>query len=987
MSVIEGTEIPIEIFNGLVTNIDPRSLPPGVSPDCADNAFKPGTPGTVQTRPGLTTIFDSGFSGGYTYMATYIDQDQNNRNLYLASNGIFYEEFPMGTFTQHGAYTAGAFAKSDTAFGSEFIAFSDGKFGLQNPRRYIGLGSSVTADRVSQIGPAVAPTASDFISAFNINSSLGVVPFSYGIAAISQVGYVATAVFFATLDPNTRVGDTVKVSGVTPSGYNGTFPISNVSFSSNSISYILPVSGLASAGPAGTAGTSIVAVHVGTPPNVNLPVNGVVALAGVTNATYDGTYTVRSVPAGDTFIVNIPAAAGVANSANGTATSVGLISPGIHWLSVIFITRNGYFTFPAPPSSYTAGGNLSALVSNIPLGPANVIARLLIFTASGGANFFFSQSNQIGISSMLIPDNTTTTWIGSFTDLALNSSQSADLLFDRIELPEVCGMLQYGDRIFAWGGRNHIENFVGMSSFAGGVLTPGGYPLGWSIDPVSGGGASTIQFDCGFEYIIGNSVSGPQGMIFQNAYQDYLGVSILSPSTRYSVRAILAKTGAIAGNFTVDLFSSSTSTVYATAVKDLSTLTGTNSEYIFDFGADTPAVIPTDLVLRVYSNYVGTSLNNTLVVTVQLFPKYDPFLPSVLFASNAADPEAFQGTTGFLNVNENDGRRLVSCFIIRDRMYQLKSIGGMFVTSTDPNNEPSGWTVDTISRRVGAETINCVGTHVGDTGEDWVFIINREGLYIFWSSEPPKCSQEIQPTWEQINKDYMHTMWIAVDTARRRVLIGAPIGNVTSPNKILQMDYQSVGATAETVASGAPVAPNYQGQVKAHTTARKWSPWNISAPSGGLIERDDGQAHVFIGKSPISELDESALTDNGVAIPGGGYYVTSFYPSDEQAQTMQFKGNNVFLRYMTCAVQGIGNFEIETFGPNFIDSSITPVAGAPNLVLSNASSNDLQTFIEFTAPVISNKFLASDPSSPWWSLSNVMMYIGQDPVSVLREVN
>jgi hypothetical protein len=919
-------------------------------------------------------------------MATYIDQDQNNRNLYLAANGIFYEEFPMGTFTQHGAYTAGSFAKSDTAFGSEFIAFSDGKFGLQNPRRYIGVGSSVTADRVSQIGPAVAPIATDFVSQFTIKAALGVVPFSYGIAAISQSGNVATALFFATLDPNTRVGDTIVVSGA-PAGYNGTFTISNVDFFANSISYGLLVSGLAPGGPAGTVATSVVAVHVVTPPSVNFPVNGQVVLATVDNAAYDGTFQVRSVPANDTFIVNIPAAAGQANSQNGTATAAGNISAGVHQLTVIFITRNGYFTAPAPPSSWTAGGSLGAFVSGIPLGPANVIARLLLFTAVGGSNFFFSQSEQLNISSFLIPDNTTTTWFGSFTDLALNSSQSGDLLFDRIELPEVCGMLQYGDRIFAWGARNHIENFVGMSSFAGGVLSPGAYPLGWKIDSVAGGGATTIDFDCGFEYIIDNAGSGPRGMIYQDAYQDYLGVAILSPSTRYSVRATLARTGALAGNFTMDLYSPSTTTVYATAVKDLSTITGTQTEYIFDFNADTPAIIPVDLVLRLYCNYTGTSLQSTLIVNTQLFPKYDPFQPSVLYASNAADPEAFQGTTGFLNINENDGRRLVSCFIIRDRLYPLKSIGGMFVTSTDPTNEPSVWTVDTISRRVGAETINCVGTHVGDTGEDWVFIINREGLYVFWSSEPPKASQEIQPTWDQINKNYMYTMWIAVDTARRRVLIGAPMGEATSPNKILQMDYQSVGATAETVASGSPVSPNYAGQIKAHTTARKWSPWNIAAPGGGLIEREDGQAHVFIGKSPLSELDDSALTDNGVAIPGGGYYITSFYPSDEQAQSMQFKGNQVFLRYMTLAVDGIGNFEIETFGPNFINSSITPGAGAPNLVLSSPSSKDIETFIEFSAPVISNKFTASDPTSPWWSLTNVIMYLGQDPVSVLREVN
>ena len=66
------------------------------------------------------------------------------------------------------------------------------------------------------------------------------------------------------------------------------------------------------------------------------------------------------------------------------AADAGNISPGVHQCSVIFVTRQGYYTAPSPPVSWTAAGSLKVNVTNIPTGPSNVIARLLAFTASGG---------------------------------------------------------------------------------------------------------------------------------------------------------------------------------------------------------------------------------------------------------------------------------------------------------------------------------------------------------------------------------------------------------------------------------------------------------------------------------------------------------------------------------------------------------------------------------------------------------------------------
>lgn len=965
-----------------------------MSPDCADVAFEPGVPGTPKTRPGLTAI--NTFTSGSTlkYLATYTDLQTNNRNLFLDSTGVLWQEFPQGTFTVvDSSNTPNDFAKSDTAFGSEFMAFSDGKFGKDIPRRYTTSTEQSTFDRLSQVGPGLAPTAMDFTeSGTIIGSTGGLVPFSADIDSLSQTSDVVTI----TLDPAaatflySQAGDQVTING-NADGYDGTFTIAQV-ISGASATVINTMLGLPDSS-GGRVDSGVVAVLF-TAPFLPMPsVGGLLTVAGADDSSYDGTFTIRATGSVLVTVYN-PANSGTA-SGNGTASITGNISTGIHQISVCFITRNAYITAPAPPSSWTAAGSLPALVSNIPIGPANVIARLLIVTASGGDNFFFSQSTQANITTFLIPDNTTTSWIIDFTDLALNSSTSADLLFDRIELSEVAGILQFADRITAWGARNRIQNFVNMS-FDGGVIVEQGYPLGWKVDPVSGFGGRTIPSSIfGFDYQIqlgspGSGFSGLGGMITQGAYQDYLGVAILSPLKNITMR-IRAKT-AFNGFVTADIFVPSTNTVLATASSDGNLLNSSFQELIVAFDNPMPGTIPVDTVLRLYINVISeTGAFSVTLKNAEIFPSDEPYQTSVLFTSNVADPEAFQGTTGFMEFNENDGRRITTATIIRDRFYVFKNGAGLFVTSDDPTNEPSGWTIDTISRRVGAESINSCGAHIGDGGEDWFFVISREGLYIFWSSEPPKVSQEIQPTWDLINKDALYTSWIVVDTVRRRILIGVPMGNATSPNKILVMDYQQVGATAESVASGAPVAPNYAGQIKAHTTARKWTIWNMQMSAGGEIEQDDGQAHLFLGDgSPtgkLYELDENALTDAGVPIPGGGYYVMASYPSDEQKNTLQMKGNRCLLRYMTMNVKGVGNLDIELFGPGFVNSQVIPILGAPALVLTNPAQQDLETYANFIAERIFIKITATHPTTPNWSLSNAQLYIGQDPVAPLRGSN
>ncbi len=983
MSVVQGTQIPVEILGGLVTNIDPQALPPGVSPDCADVIFKPGVPGTVQTRPGKVLLHTFPGSADLTYMATYIDQQSNKRKLYLDTLGNLWQEFPQDTYTNlSDEQTPLDYAKSDTAFASEFIAFSDGKFGKDIPRRYTASTEQNTYDRLSQVGPGLAPTVNDFISSLTIEApATGLIPLDATISSISQVGDVVTAVVVASDFVHSKIGDQISVAG-NGDGYDGTFAISQI-ISDTSISFVNLTTGLpASSG--GTLHSGMVVVNT-TTAFAPIPNTGqLVIVAGATDPTYDGTFAIRFVSGPSYFVYNF--ANSGTNSGDGTLTVSGQISAGTHKISLLFITRNGYFTAPAPPNSWVASGSNAALVFNIALGPPNVLARLLVVTTAGGENFFFSQSNQIDISTFLIPDNTTTSWIIDFTDLALLSSESADLFFDRIELSEVAGLLQFADRIAAWGARNRVENFVNMS-FDGGVISLGGYPLGWLQDGTFGaGGATEDSTIFGFDYTIQSAAPGLYGLIYQPAWQDYLGVSILSPLKNYGFRVRLKSDNpAATGVVGIDIYSPGGGGILAVGSVNLLTLTSKFQEFIVPMNLELPATIPEDTILRVYLNTASAAVK-VWIKNIEVYPLDQPFLTSTLFVSNAADPEAFQGVTGFINVNENDGFRLVSCGIIRDRLYITKNIAGLYTTTDDPANEPSGWTLDTISRRMGAETINSIGAKIGLVGEDWVFMITRDGLYNFWASEPPKISQEIQPTWNQINWDFAYTMWICVDIAERRVLIGAPFGSAQTPNKILQMDYKTCGETAETVAAGMPVGPSSDGQQRARANARKWSIWNIAARSCATLERDDGNAPVQISGPALYKLDESQLTDDGVAIPGGGYYLTAFYPSDSQDANLQIKGNRVLQRYVTLSVAGVGNLTIEAFGPGFVSFYQVPIIGAPEIALALPSEKDTESYFNFGAERISNKITATG-ATPWWSMQNFNMYIGQDPTMVIRGNN
>lgn len=570
------------------------------------------------------------------------------------------------------------------------------------------------------------------------------------------------------------------------------------------------------------------------------------------------------------------------------SAATGSVSAGAHQCVVVFVTRQGYWTAPSPPITWTAAGGFKASVTNIPTGPANVVQRLLAFTASGGASFYHVPST------MAINDNTTVSLTVDFSDAILLSGVGMDYLFSQIELPEQLGVTDYAERLFWWGERAQMDNWRNLSFNGGWDISGSGRPLGWQLDPSFGPGAgresANVVWGDAFK-ISGDGASIVRGMIAQSAISDVNGNPLCVNNVGYSVRARVAQTGNLTqGTLRINAYSASAGQVGTGLSVSALQATAHYEEFTAQlFGAQ--ASLPVDLMLRVYGDdTLSPSGEAFLVDSIEVFPTNEPLKASIVRASGTEEPEAYDGVTGFLSVGENNGQCIRSAFTLRNNLYFVKE-RSMYVTATDGVNEPALWSVEEVSNEVGTPSSHGVGI-----GEEWVVIAGRSGLYFFNGSEPIKLSQEIQPTWDAINWLHGQTLWVQVDTQHKKIYVGVPVGSATQPNEVLMLDYsEGFGDPLELM----PAAPS---------RSRKWAPWTISANSCGLVERSDGTAQVFFGSNngtgKTYQLSPGQYSDDGAAI--NSFCTTAFLAASG------LSGRNLF-GYLTAYVQGAGGLAVSSY--------------------------------------------------------------------------
>ena len=982
MSTAGSFDAPIEIFGGLVTDMSPADLPHGVSPDCQDVVYSNGG---VQTRPGLQALFGP-FAGNPTinYVKTYETLNATLRTMALDSNGILYKETTPGTLSSIASGLASnAYANSTTLFGREYLAISDGKTGTDLPRQY----DDTNFDRVSQGGPGAGPTVVDenVIVAIVASPNGATQPAAATIAAsptgATENGFLVTIT--TTAAHGLSAGQSVTISGVGVASYNGTFPVVSAP-TTTQFTYIAGASGLAASG-GGTAASATATIQ--TTAAHGFVVGQLVTTTGIGVASYNGTFPITGVP-DSTHFTFTASTGGLAASGGGTTAAAGNIATGVHQVCVIFQTRQGYLTQPSPATTWTASGGKRAVVANIPTGPSNIVGRILCFTGAGGASFFYTGSGtSLFSSNMVISDNTTTSITVDFSDAILLAGTNVDDLFKLIELSDCAGVLDYSERLFWWGERNKMNNWVNLG-FDGGFSGPSlpHYPLGWTPDSVfAPGGTDEENFVVwGAAYsIVGNGATPTRGLMTQGAVQDALGAQRIQINTDYTVRARCARNATLSqGTLHLNLFSTSgginTNGLQLTAAQ----LTTSYVEYTAELTAPL-AAIPSDLVLRVYADGTPTQNGQFYIDCIEIFPTAQPVNASLVRASRVDDPESYDGIDGLLSVAENNGQAIRAAFKLRERLYFVKE-HSLHVTQDDGTNEPALWSIAEASRKLGTPSVRGVGI-----GEDWVVIAHRTGLYIFSGGEPIKISQEVQPTWNQINWQYGHTLWVTVDTKERRIFVGVPLGSATSPNKILMLDSRDLDS-AEDISGRPPINITYTGRKTATDKTRKWSPWTIAANSCALIERTDGTALVAMGgglpgvggggaTGKIYQLNATQFSDDGTAIPS--YYTTHYFPERPVEQSLNLGAHRKLFTYLTMYVEGAGNLSLTTF----VDSSSVPQAQQP-LPLSSPSTKDLELPINILGERVAFQVSTNQPGA-WFRLQKFTPSLRVDPWAPVRGIN
>lgn len=647
---------------------------------------------------------------------------------------------------------------------------------------------------------------------------------------------------------------------------------------------------------------------------------------------WDGTYFVTVVNSSIRFQYkqNGP---DMQSTAVGTVTPHGQVAPGPHQLQVLYLTNQGYVTKPSPPVNFSANGGQYISVSNIPIGPSNIVARILAFTGSNGAYFFYipvpAQINgQVISTATQINDNTTTSALLDFGDNTLFGSLGINIPgntpVNQIVLDGALGFGYYASRLITWGQRNRIQNLLNLSFDGGALPSSSTLPTGWIPNSAGAGGIlAPGHWNPGWSI----TSASPQG-IYQSFYEDAYGAPIGTPNTQYFLRCWVVGGGGT--NHVVLTISSASASFTSTATA--TTVGGAGAWVEAAFSLPMPTTIPTDMILTI------TGTVGALVDEISIVYSQTPYLNTVMYGSYVDNPEAFDGLTGKFGSSQ-DTRKIMDFGIIRQAMNFLTQdpSGRLHQVSDNGTTEPAGWTVNELAADCGllsafGLTKSQADDNSASGGEEWIAWASSSGARIFGGDQPYKISQEIQPNWDQINKYYCTSIWVLNDPVTRLLFFGLPLGEAgLSPTKIYTMSYRELD-TAYQIATSGPIHTGLSGKLVATDHTRKWAPWNRAMNGGALMYR---QATAGPGGLPPEALSVVLFNGNGFppgVLPGFGnvytlsaakltdddygqvnpYYTTYFFVTHDQEQSLKCqdaKGNMVtlggmrkLLQYMTAYI-------------------------------------------------------------------------------------
>lgn len=691
------------------------------------------------------------------------------------------------------------------------------------------------------------------------------------------------------------------------------------------------------------------------------------------------------------------------------AATAQLVTQGTKQGTVFFITRNGYWTAPGPPVTFSLPANTVAIqAAHIPIGPPNVVARGIAFTESGqlgvpGGNFYtipdpetyIVQNQSYTASSLFINDNTTDTASFAFTDFVLLKATEIDIqgndLFSLGELGEAGWCTQYAGRT-VWGRvRNKIQNFLNLTFDGGYLANPGAQlaPLGWTTPDQYG--TLLVSPIFGNSYYIKNTtgiVQNNYGQIFQSAYQDAFKQPIILPNTTYSARITCRNpSGNGVGNLVMQVMSGGLG--LGAIVLNLGPMTANMQTLTGTFIRTPLPTVPADLQLTVYGANFATGADCE-IDSIEIYPTEDPVNLTGITFSYQNDPESFDLTTGGNDTNVLNAQPANGAFVLHDTLYVVKESSLGYFTDT-PNQEPANWNpFKEVSNVCGASGINA-----WDVGEEWAIMACQNGLFIFNGGQPTPINIEIPDLWQSINWNAGNTIVVRNDVANRRIYCAIPLPtpnpwmidatvntNPTTPNVILFLNYEGIGSVDELMQASS-LHVTMTGKLAVHDIRRKWALWTIPTPYIGWIKRGELLSKMLfcngIGSSKVYSLSTSPSgLDDGTAFTSS-YCTYGFADQEEKEGNPMLGLLNLRWVYGDALIDGSGGASL-TFFQNTL-TALYPFSVPGGLDLIADAPNDFEFNLDEYAQRL---FSEIQVTGGWFDFSGMMLVGAQDMWNTLR---
>ncbi len=481
-------------------------------------------------------------------------------------------------------------------------------------------------------------------------------------------------------------------------------------------------------------------------------------------------------------------------------------------------------------------------------------------------------------------------------------------------------------------------------------------------------------------------------LISQPAYQDDSGTAILLPSTAYTFRVRISAP-AVAGNLVADFYSPSQGQL---AFAEISLAAGWNGFTLADFSAKTPAVIPSDILFRVYVAGVPAGQVATIAEMSAIYSA-NPTSDNLSFWSYVLDPEGFDQTTGLLG--SSDDPSAIRCFDRQRNVSLLHTASGTH-DFQDNHSEPDKWIVDAKSRSVGACSIRAADAGqfgTGDAAEDWSVVGNQNGLYLFAGGDFWKISQELDKgdpagsvaTWEDVNWAAEQTLCVKNDPKKHRIYILAPVFGATQPNIVWMLDYKELDTSSD-LANAPSLKIGMSAKMLATDKSRKWSRWNIASNAADILLRPGNLKEMtFAGGvrngaayGNLYTLDAQKFTDDdyGQMAP---YYDTYGFVNHEQEEGLDLGTGRKLGKKICAFIAGIGFVTITPL----VDSLHNPLPATTPRILSFDSNpaNLVNTDLEWTTGARGQRIFFRIQVEPLPGETDVQMRLQKLIVSMTKD--